>query len=240
MSYRFARTRGGHGDLAGILHSAPGFPAFPMRLADEIFQRARAVSPGGRVTLWDPCCGSGHLLTVLGAIHRSSIREIVGTDVDPAALRLAARNVALLSDAGLAARAAELDEKAEHFGKPAYGAAARDARRIARGLAAAGGDVPVALARADALDAGDLERALDGRRPDLVVTDVPYGERTSWRGDRAAAGLEGLLGALAEVLDESAVVAVTVRGRSVPVGGRRRIVSFRVGTRAVALLRPRP
>lgn len=238
MVYRFALARGNHEALVGVLHSAPGFPAFPVRLADEIFQRIRAVRPDGPVSVWDPCCGSGHLLTVLTSLHRAAISEVVATDADPAAIALAARNLGLLSETGLRARAAELDDRSTRFGRPGYAAAAAEARRMAGRLVRAGGDVPVSLARADALDADDLHRALDGRRPEVVITDVPYGERTSWSGPRAGLGLEGMLRALATVLDRDAVVAVAARGRTVDTGGRRRIASFRVGTRAVVLLHP--
>ena len=46
MTYRYALTRESYADLSGgVLHSAPGFPAFPVRLASEMFQRALAFSP---------------------------------------------------------------------------------------------------------------------------------------------------------------------------------------------------
>ncbi|MFD2352348.1 hypothetical protein ACFSTC_28350 [Nonomuraea ferruginea] len=49
MTYRHAIVRTSHEDLASgaVLHSAPRFPAFPVRLASEIFQRALALR-GGR------------------------------------------------------------------------------------------------------------------------------------------------------------------------------------------------
>jgi len=241
LGYRFVLEAENHEDLASgrVLRSAPGFPAFPVRLAGEMFHRALALSARDVVTLWDPCCGSAHLLTVLSLMHRRRIHHAVGTDIDTAALELARRNLALLSGQGLAARAAELRERAELFEKPSYTQAAAAAQRLARGLEAEGGDLPHTLERADVFDPDQLRRALAGRRPDVVITDVPYGEKSSWSGGSAATGITGMLRSLSAVLDDEAVIAVSTRGRKVPVDARaRRIAAFRVGTRAVALFRP--
>ncbi|WP_043635612.1 rRNA methyltransferase [Nonomuraea candida] len=245
MTYRHATVRGDYERLASgaVLHSAPGFPAFPVRPASEIFQRALALRGGDRpAVLWDPCCGSGYLVTVLALLHRRRVASVLASDVDPGVLRLAGRNLGLLTGAGLAGRAAELDERAARFGRPSYEAAARAARELAAALAAGGGDVPHAVRRADVFDAEALRRALDGdppaAAPDIVITDVPYGEQTHWRGPGAAAGIAGLPAALTAVLAPGAVIAVTVRGRKVPVdGGPRPSASFKIGTRAIALFR---
>jgi 23S rRNA (guanine2535-N1)-methyltransferase len=60
VSYRYAAEKEGYADYSSghVLRSAPGFPAFPVRLASEVFQRAVALRPGSSpVALWDPCCG---------------------------------------------------------------------------------------------------------------------------------------------------------------------------------------
>ncbi|MEU7985062.1 rRNA methyltransferase [Streptosporangium canum] len=240
MVYRHATVRGDYEDLASgaVLHSAPGFPAFPVRLASEAFQRALALRGGdGPATVWDPCCGSGYLLTVIGLLHRDRIQALLASDVSDDALRIARANLDLLGQAGLSARAGVLRERAERFAKPSYAAAAEAAGRIGRMLAAGGGDVPHDVRRADVFDRGELLEAATGYAPDIVITDVPYGEQTAWQGSGGDTGVPGMLAALAPVLTERAVVVVTARGRKVPLGGRIRArESFKVGTRAVALL----
>lgn len=239
MSYRYATVRADHRDLASgsVLHSAPGFPAFPVRLASEIFQRALALRGGDRpAVLWDPCCGSGHLLTVVALLHRASIAGVLASDADPDAVRLAGRNLALLSEAGLAARAEELAAREARFGKPSYGLAAQAAGRLAAELSTAGGDLPHAVRQADVFDPGGLRRALGHQSPDIVITDVPYGERTHWSGPGAESGIAGMVESLAQVLPAGGVIAATVRGRKVPLDGAPRPrATFRIGTRAVAL-----
>ncbi len=243
MTYRHATVRDDYGHLASgaVLHSAPGFPAFPVRLADEMFQRAMELRGGGRAAVWDPCCGSGYLLTVIGLLHRRRISAVLASDIDPAAVGLAERNLALLTRAGLAARAAHLTEQAERWGRASYTSAAEAAHRIAGTLSADGGDVPNAVYQADVFDADRLRQLLHGHRPDVVITDVPYGEQTSWRGPDGADGAVGMLNTLGSVLDENAVIAVAVRGRKAPRADRlRTCATFKIGTRTVALLRPQP
>ena len=240
MAYRFAVTRENHAELApgAVLHSAPGFPAFPVRLASEMFRRAAAARSSSPLTVWDPCCGSGYLLTVVALRHRRDVARVIGTDIDPAALDLARRNLALLSRQGLTARSSTLRERGDLFDKPAYSVAAVAALQLARALAARGGDVPHAAAQADVFDPAQLRRALDGERPGLVLTDVPYGEQTVWGGAHAGTGVAGMLRAVSAVLDDDAVLAVATRGRSVVGRGEvRPLDALRVGTRAVALFR---
>ncbi|MFI6743014.1 hypothetical protein ACIBI9_59845 [Nonomuraea sp. NPDC050451] len=61
-----------------------GFPAFPVRLASEIFQRAPALRGGeGPAVVCDPCCGSGTCLIRDGQVgqakehSRSSCRTTI-------------------------------------------------------------------------------------------------------------------------------------------------------------------
>ncbi|QYC45966.1 23S rRNA (guanine(2535)-N(1))-methyltransferase [Nonomuraea coxensis DSM 45129] len=241
MSYRHATVRTDYRDLASgsVLHSAAGFPAFPVRLASEIFQRALVLRGDDRpAVVWDPCCGSGYLLTVLALLHRDRIASVLASDLDPEALSLAERNLALLSRAGLETRAADLEARSARFDKAAYGSAAQAARRLAVELDAAGGDVPHAVRQADVFDTDQLQRALGHRAPDIVITDVPYGEQTQWRGRGATAGVTGMVDALTAVLPHGSVIAVTARGRKIPLDhGPRPQGSFKIGTRAVALFR---
>ena len=240
MSYRFARVRENYADLASghVLRSAPGFPAFPARLGSEMFQRAVARRGLPRVGIWDPLCGSGHLLTTLALLHRRELAWVVGTDLDTGAVRLAAKNLRLLGDDGLAARARELRRRADLLARPGDVDTARAADRLARRLEADGGPLPAYTTVADAFDPAALARALEGRRPDVVVADLPYGETTTWLGRPEGAPLSALLASLGSVLDRDAVVALALRGRRVPGhGGAALLESFRLGTRSVALFR---
>ncbi|PSK88761.1 RRNA methyltransferase AviRa [Murinocardiopsis flavida] len=237
MSYRHAIERIDHSDLASgqVLHSAPGHPGFPVRLASELFQRAAALLPGtGPAALWDPCCGSGYLAAVVGLLHRDRVAHVLATDVDPGAAALAGRNLALLTGAGLAAREAELRARAAEFGKPSYAATADSAARLAGRLAAAGGDL------AHEARTGDVFAPVAPAVPvDVVLTDVPYGALTHWAGAVPAGDpVAVLLTGVAGVLPGHAVLAVAARARRVAVpDGVPALGRVRVGNRAAVLVR---
>jgi 23S rRNA (guanine2535-N1)-methyltransferase len=91
----------------------------------------------------------------------------------------------------------------------------------------------VAAWQADAFDPVPPPRPVD-----LVITDVPYGGLTDW-GGRMPAGepVPALLRALADVVPEHAVLAVTMRARKVPLDGVPALERVRVGTRSAALVR---
>jgi hypothetical protein len=135
MQYRLAVAQSEYRDLASefVLRSAPGCPAFPVRLAEDLFLRctAHAAAPGP-LTLWDPCCGSGYLATVIGLFNRAGLDRILCSDVSPDAVTLASRNLALLTAAGLADRECELLGLAAEFGKQDYAERAAAARRPPR------------------------------------------------------------------------------------------------------------
>jgi hypothetical protein len=239
VGYRYATEKSDYADYSSghVLRSAPGFPAFPVRLASEVFQRAVALRPGGPpVALWDPCCGSGYLLTVIALLHRGLLRSVLATDIDPRAAELASQNLAMLDPAALIAREKELAARAERFAKPSYLDTAQAAHRLSAELTRQGGPLPVRVREANAFDRQDLAAVVAGGRPDVVLTDIPYGEQTAWLGAHDDAGLPRMLAALAAVLPGDAVLGVTTRGRRVPLGGIHPRETLKVGTRAVALL----
>jgi 23S rRNA (guanine2535-N1)-methyltransferase len=101
VSYRLVTSRNDYRDLASghVFHSLPGYPAFPVRLAQEMVLRAASHLPADRpLTVWDPCSGSGYLASVVGLPNRARIGTLVCSDIDPDAVSLAARNLDLLTE----------------------------------------------------------------------------------------------------------------------------------------------
>ncbi len=187
-----------------------------------------------RARLWDPCCGSGYLVTVLGLLHRDLLVHVRASDVDPDAVAIAARNLELLTAEGLAERERELRRSALDFGRVAYVERAEAARDLAAGLAVTGGDLPHESAVADVFA---LAEPVDA---DLVVTDVPYGEMTRWEGDIPQDPVHGLLSSMGRVLPERSVVVLTARTRRVQLPeGVRALERVKVGNRSAVLVRAR-
>src|SRR5690606_4214721 len=244
MQYRFVRSPADYSDLASgaVLHSAPGRPAFPVRLASELFQRARSLWLNGatprRCVLYDPCCGTGYLVTVTALLHGDAIERVIGSDVDGEVLDVAERNLALLTPEGLRKRIEALTEHVERFGKDSHRLAKASAERLLRQVearAGTGGPPEVGLFRADVLDPGALADGLEGRRADIVLADTPYGVTTRWAaGDtrEAAATASRMLSSLHEVLGPGAmVVLVLPKGIRPEAPGFERLQRFRSGHR---------
>jgi len=250
VTYRFAVTRTDHSDFATgrVFYGLPGHPAFPVRLADEIFQRCLALhgsaAPGG-VTLYDPCCGSASLLGAIAYLHWSRVRAVVASDIDPEVLPLAARNLSLLTQQGLEERRAQITTLRALYGKESHAAALDSVghlqERLAAGLAAHA--IPTRLFAADATDASAILAAVAPGAVDLVITDLPYGQRSAWQsgpGHELSAGdaLEALLQALRPVLAPRAIVAIVSDKAQRPRHrAYRRAGWFGVGHRRVEFLR---
>jgi 23S rRNA G2445 N2-methylase RlmL len=151
-----------------VLHSAPGFPSFPARLALELFDRARALTGRNQVGLWDPACGAGGLVTTLAMLRRSHLRIVRAGDVDPDAVTLARRNLSLTTLTGLqrridTLRSSDADrqrlESAERLVTLVNGAPPLD----------------VHVEQADATQEHPPSPNID-----VALSDLPYGSKTNW------------------------------------------------------------
>lgn len=243
MPYQFALARDDYSAFASgqVLHSLPGRTAFPVRLASEVFGRAAALlGPAANrpLTLYDPCCGGAQLLTTLGFLHGDRLARAIGSDVDPAAVELAARNLALLTPVGLDARIAALAGLHAQYGKDSHRAALDHARALRARL-------PAALATdcfvADATAAPALLAHLAPGSVDLAIADIPHGQHTTWRtaGDTDEPPATRLLAALLPLLARPAIVAVAAdRRQRIGHPDYRRAAQFELGKRRVTFLAP--
>jgi hypothetical protein len=248
MTYKFARERADHSDFATgrVLHSAPGRTAFPVRLADEIFQRCLALRPAdlpARVVLYDPVCGSAALLVTLGLLHGKQLTAVIGSDADREVLRIAERNLWLLTPAGLQQRLDALAHMHDAYGKSSHADAIASARRLEAMLADP--PVPALWFQADALDPAAVQRGLESTTvplADVIFADVPYGSKSFWKDGQSDTGpdpLWRLLEALRPVLAPGAVVAIaTTKEQRLRHEAYVRREWFQIGKRRIELLAP--
>jgi SAM-dependent methyltransferase len=241
MSYKFATGQSDYSDFSSgrVFYSLPGHPAFPVRLASEIFQRCLATrATTAPCVLYDPCCGAAYQLSVLACLHGDRIGEVIGSDIDAKAVALAAQNLALLSADGLERRARQITGMLAQYGKASHQEALASARRLRERLA--GQPAPTtSVFQASALDGAALRQYFDGRTVDIVLTDVPYGQHSQWQdadGNPIHAMLEALLG----VLSPASVVAISCdKGQKAAHEKYQRLEHFQVGKRRVVILRPK-
>lgn len=244
MEYRYA-TKQAYTDYSGgrVFYSALGHPAFPVRLASEIFQRAHAYwhqeTKQTRCHLYDPCCGGAYHLAVLAHLHPKNIASIVASDSDAAALTLAQRNLRLLTADGLQRRRQELEQLLATYQKASH----RDALTSLTQLEALFPMHPPTTHtfQADALDAQAVARGLAGQRPDIVFADVPYGWMSQWQEDRAGkTAVYQLLEVFHTNLTPSAIIVIACDKKQKAAHPHfQRLERLRVGKRQIFILQPK-
>ncbi len=243
MPYRFALERSDYSDLAGgkVLLGAPGHPAFPVRLASEVFQRcvsARFPSgPAGQAVVYDPCCGTAYHLAVLGFLHRESIAKLLASDVDPDIIPLAEKNLAMLSPAGLARRQTELEDLGRRFGKESHREALAASKRLSRALGPSPSPLEVQVFRADILT-GSRENGIPDATADIVLADVPYGRHARWQIPSAEKRdpLWLLMENLRQTLSSGGVLAVASdKGQRARHELYERVEHFQIGKRTISI-----
>ncbi len=218
MPYRFVPECQDYSDYSGgrVFYARPGYAAFPVRLASEIFQRCLALREKAGMSapclLYDPCCGGATHLATLAYLHWDAIAGIAASDIDPAALALARRNLSLLTPAGLDLRIHEIEKSLAAFGKESHAAALESAARLRRRLESLA-PWKIHLFQADATDLRALLAGMGEMRAEILLADVPYGRLSAWQGGgslgEAPVSPGGqMLDALLGILAPGAVVAV--------------------------------
>jgi hypothetical protein len=247
MPYLFATQNLDYSDYSSgrVIYNLPGAPAFPIRLASEILQRARQLLGTKRpLALYDPTCGGAYHLTALGFLHGEWIESISASDIDPEALALARRNLGLLSPRGLEQRVNEIEKMLEQFGKPSHADALRSAATLSSRLKQAGREIPSHTFLANALDRNAVRQGLVLDAVDLVISDIPYGNLSNWQSAETGSqtvqpALWQMLDALLPILGEQAIVAIAADKRQkVAHTGYRRAGHFGIGKREVTFLLP--
>jgi 23S rRNA (guanine2535-N1)-methyltransferase len=191
----------------------------------------------GPYNVYDPCCGSAYLLATLAYLHWPAIRRLVGSDVDPAVIPLAERNLSLTTLAGVEARIAQLAQWHDQFGKDSHAQALASAQRLRVQLLShhARHPIPSQVFVADALHPADLREQLARGTVDIVITDLPYGQRTSWHATTSPTSFDPgsqLLEALREVVTPASIIAITTtKQQKIAHNAYQRVEHFQLGKR---------
>ena len=209
MIYKYAAQEDfSHFASGRVIRSYSHLPAFPVRLASEIFQFSihllRKNFKEGPYHLYDPCCGGAYMITTLGLMHGEILGEITGSDIDEQAISLATQNLSLLTPGGLAIRKDELGNLYGKYGKfshkEALGSISYFEERLSR-------NIRINAFRADAFQAKQLKRNLTGKNVDLIMADIPYARQTFWHSSEINQS-EQLLEALMSVIQKHSLVAL--------------------------------
>ncbi|MDF2843414.1 MAG: hypothetical protein K0R00_1840 [Herbinix sp.] len=176
MEYKYSEN-GNFVDLASgrVLYGNYGIPNFPVRLLNEIFRRSVSYCDRkNNLTIYDPCCGGGYSLTVLGFCN-NNISNLLGSDIDKKMVDYAGKNTALLTEKGLQERVLELEELLKLFNKTSHREALDSAKRLGENV---NHNIEINIFEADCTKELCINSEID-----IIITDVPYGALVEWKGE---------------------------------------------------------
>jgi 16S rRNA G966 N2-methylase RsmD len=245
MEYKFATERANYADLASghVFYSLPGHPAFPIRLASEVYQRCLAWRglASGPCTIYDPCCGAAYHLSVLAYLHWDSISRVICSDIDEKAVQLAERNLGLLTPGGMERRCREISTMVRLYNKESHKGALESITRMQEqvNLLTAVRPIQILVFRANATEAASLRKGLLDTKIDMVFTDIPYGQHSRWEETEAPDPIWAMLEALSEFLSPESIVAIASDKLQKAAHEKyQRLEKFQIGKRQVIILRP--
>ncbi len=182
-----------------VLFGGRGIPNFPVRLLLEIYGRAENYAEkDNNLVIYDPCCGGGYALTVLGFFHNKNIEKLYGSDIDENMVIHADKNLRLLSEDGFSCRREEIKALWNEYGKTSHKEALDSCARLYDLLEK---QVETEVFRADCTG------ALPPIQPDIIITDVPYGNLVEWN-DNEQIALNDMLESLWSIAHENTILAV--------------------------------
>ena len=245
MNYKYASVKTNYEDLSAgrVLYSIPGSTGFPVRLASEIFQRGAAYLEKKfqkeRLVLYDPCCGSGYLLTTIGLLHHDKISQIYASDIDLKMLGVAEKNLKLLTLEGIEKRIQRLQEMYTEYGKDAHKLALESAIRLYGKVKNDTRSVETNVFFYDVTGSEPFPPNILSNI-DFVLTDLPYGNITHWQGsDDESTGLKTLIERTRPILSPRSVVAiVSLKKQKLSFEHQIELTSFSLGKRIVTFLVP--
>ncbi len=251
MQYKYEKEVQDYSDLSSgrVFYSTPGHPAFPVRLASEIFQRCMAsreslYGNSSPCTLYDPCCGAAYHLTVLGVLHGDHIREIIASDIDEKAVEFAQRNLGLLTPAGLDRRIDEICTMIQQYDKDSHKGALKSAHALKQKITTLDREylVRTKVFPSSATDSQTILSHIAAHSIDIIFTDIPYGQHSQWHdpyAEKLSNPIGSMLEALTEILSPSSIVAIASdKKQKIFHDGYERLEKFQVGKRQVVILKP--
>jgi tRNA G10 N-methylase Trm11 len=247
MQYKFAMDSNFEDFASGrVFYTIPGTPAFPVRLASEIFQRCRAhwqaTGGEGLCTIYDPTCGGAYWLGVLGFLLGEYVSKIYASDIDETVIPLAERNLSLLKSSGITLRVAEIERMLTDYGKRSHKSALESAKRLQNMLSTntGGHEISTRVFQADFADPKVLRQIFGESNIDILMADVPYGLHSIWSGGYLGGNpnpIGQILDSIISVCSPQSVLAIASdKIQKINHSGFKRLERFQVGKRRIEIL----
>lgn len=200
MEYKYAKIDNYEDFASGrVLYHMGGEPTFPVRLTLELYERCRQYSARKtELTIYDCCCGGAYMLTVLGLLKGNTIAKLYGSDINERSIWLAEDNLSLLTEAGIRKRRMQLEALYSEFGKESHREALESINRIEKRLT---NKLTASVFVRNALKPVSLPFI-----PDLIITDVPYGQMAEW--NEGSGGINQMMDAIYENCSEETILCI--------------------------------
>ena len=228
MEYLYC-TAGNYEDYASgrVIYGAKGIPNFPVRMIVEIFGRALEAScKKDMLSVYDPCCGGAYSLTIIGFFYGLHIHKIYGSDISENMISCAKKNLKLLTYDGLDERRKELEKLFTEYGKESHSEAIRSIEKLRLQL---GREI------ASETFVADCTKTLPDIKPDIIITDIPYGNLVDWGGNGE---INAMLNRLWEISGDNTILAVSMdKNQKVLHDHWKRIEKQNIGKRRFEILR---
>ena len=245
MEYKFASEHTNYADLAGghVFYTLPGLPAFPVRLASEIYQRGLEFRGKGNspCTIYDPCCGAAYHLSVIAYLHWDSVCRVICSDINEKAIQMAERNLGLLTPGGIKRRIREISAMVRLYDKESHKGALESITRMQEQVnqLTAVRPIQARLFQADPTDSASLRLGVQDTFIDMVITDIPDGQNIQWESTRAAEPVHAMLEALFSFLSPKSILAVAAdRHQKIAHEKYKRLEKLQIGKRQIVFLEP--
>jgi tRNA G10 N-methylase Trm11 len=186
-----------------ILHKSK-YPNYPVRLAGEIFcQCLEYTNKIKDLCIYDPCCGSAYMLTVLGFLFNKEIETIYASDISEEAINFAKNNLSLLSNYGIQNRRNTLVGLINKYNKESHMSALNSLNNLLQYIKH---EIKTNTFIANGLN----ENELKNKRfcADIVITDVPYGNLAAWS-NKINDPINILLDTIIPIINVNTIIAIT-------------------------------
>ncbi len=218
-----------------VIYGRAGFPNYPVRIAGEVFKRClEYLDKKEGITVYDPCCGGGYLLTVLGLLNPEIVINIIGSDVSDEAISLAKDNLSLLTVEGILKRKQQISDMIANFNKQSHKEALKSVEVFLNIVKNRRITPKIHCFNADVLDIESLKKY--DVKTDILITDVPYGNLVSWSDENDNA-INQLLNNVISVLHKNSILAIsTDKGQKIKNDHFFRHEKLKIGKRVIYIL----
>jgi len=231
MNYRFAEKKSFQFLAAGsAIKSYKGNTNFPVRLGQEIFNRClHYIDNGEKVTIYDPMCGTGYLLTTVGLLNFNKISKIYGSDINEEVIDVARKNLRLLTIEGIKEREIEIQNLLDNYNRESF---RTSLQHISVFKELVNKNMDFELFKRDLFD----RNVKSDIKADIVLVDLPYNNLVNYQGEYSKSKLEEQLINLAQKSKIVAIIKTKVQKLTIS-PNLRRLEKIKVGQRVIEIFK---